>query len=67
MQDTDRFHRFADVLALVADDASPATRRLLLSAAEAWRELADEAPPAPMMGSISGNVTFVDFRQRPAG
>jgi len=59
MQEDARYRQFADVLALAADEASPATRRLLLNAAEAWREMA-----APVEDQAGGEVVFVDFRRR---
>ena len=66
MQDTGRYHEFADVLARAADGSSPATRHLLLSAAEAWREMAgpEEQAAIAAPSTVSGNVTFVDFKRR---
>ena len=41
MQNAQQYREFADTLANAAESASPATRDVLMAAAETWRTLAD--------------------------
>lgn len=48
MQNAQQYRDFAETLAAAAQSASPATREILMAAAETWRTLADALEtPAP--------------------
>ena len=48
MQNAKQYRDFADTLATAAQSANPATREILMAAADTWRTLADALEtPAP--------------------
>jgi hypothetical protein len=48
MQSAQQYREFADTLAAAAQSANPATREVLMAAADTWRTLADALEsPAP--------------------
>ena len=62
MKKPEQYRQFADTLTTAANQAQDAAREMLLSAAAAWRSLADaESPQAERQDTV---VDFADAKRR---
>ena len=62
MQNAEQYRLFAETLAAAAETAPADTRDMLLSAANAWRALADD--DGPDGGDRSGVIDLAQARRR---